>query len=705
MVCRGLPWLVPYQGQPALDGLQFSPVIVDRDGVELQVLPLKGGLRRVFRPLAQLPPDLVRIVLAAEDRRFWLHPGVDPWALVRAWLQNTQAGETVSGASTVSMQLARLLVPRPRTAVSKLIEAWEALQLEARLGKDGVLELYLNLVPFGRNAEGFPAAARVFYGHDLADLTPAALASLAVVPRSPRAYDPFDRAAAHAAARARLAAGFGPADLPGEVPPALDPGRAGIWPFRTPHYVRWLTQRPGVFGDGRAPVATAIEPRLQGFLENLVARSVAEARSRRITNAAAYFLRPETMEVAAWVGSSDFGAEADQGQIDGVTMLRQPGSTLKPFLYALALEGGLTASTVLPDVPTDFGGAEVYTPANFNDQFNGPVRLRQALASSLNVPAVHTLQRIGVRPFTEFLIRAGFHSLEGQQGRLGLGLALGNAEVSLKELVEGYGLFLHRGTPKPGVPGLLDPRVADLVRDILTRHPDRVLAFGRAGNTRLSFEGALKTGTSNQFNNLWAVGFTPELLGGVWMGDFSGRTAIGTADSGFPAAIVARTLEAFGSGRLFPPVRDLERHPVCSLSGLAAGPFCDHVFDEWFLPGTAPKGCDWHGADGVSFPQEYRSWLAKYRYRQGGFLEGPVQILRPRDGAVFFLDPTLPAAGQQLAVEATGNGRAEVLVDGRIVGTGRFPLRIWVSLAPGTHRLTVRGSEEAGEESIRYEVR
>ncbi|GAB1483375.1 hypothetical protein MASR2M78_21910 [Treponema sp.] len=233
-------------------------------------------------------------------------------------------------------------------------------------------------------------------------------------------------------------------------------------------------------------------------------------------------------------------------------MRRQPGSTLKPFLYTLALEQGWDAATVLPDVPTDFGGAEVYVPANFNNQFNGPVRLRQALASSLNIPAVYTLERIGVKPFADFLISNGFRSIEEQRGSLGLGLALGNAEISLYELVRAYGLFMNEGIPaelnKIGGQSpyaaderaIVDPRIAALVRDILTRHPDRTLAFGRGGHGRLKFEGAIKTGTSNQFNNIWAVGFTSDLLGGVWMGNFSGSTVVGNRGLWLPGAPCCR---------------------------------------------------------------------------------------------------------------------------------------------------------------------
>jgi len=742
---RLVPRLAPYGARDRLEDLRFSQVVLDSEGGELQVLPLDQGLRRVFVPLGEMPPALVDIVLTAEDRRFRLHPGVDPLAVLRAAAQNRSAGTTVSGASTIAMQLSRLL--RAERRGGKLLEAWEALQLESRLGKRGVLELYLNLVPFGRNVEGFPAAARVFFGKPLGQLTRSELLILAVVPRSPGRYDPYAQAGNNLAAVRRLGLARGGADsLEAAYSRMLDPGRPGIWPFRAPHYVRWLEGRPELAAlDGREPLRTSIEPALQLFLEDLLARSVEEARPKRVSNAAALFLRPGDMRIAAWVGSVDFADELAQGQVDGVTMRRQPGSTLKPFLYAMALEQGFTAASVLPDVPTDFGGAEVYTPANFNDQFNGPVRLRQALASSLNVPAVVVLQRLGVLPFTDRLIAAGFESLEAQRG--GLGLALGNAELCLFELVQAYGLFLHEGKLAPiqavaaggpapgpapdaanvrrssslgagGTDGaarpavsrrVIEPESANLIRDILTRHPDRVLAFGRESGSRLTFDGAMKTGTSNQFNNIWAVGFTTDLLGGVWMGNFGGQTVVGTADSGYPARVMRSTLESFSGHEPFPPLEGFVRREVCALSGMAAGELCPHAIEEWFRPGIEPPTCDWHlrGPDGkveVRYPQEYRAWLDRYRYRPSrGYRGSELAILRPLDGAVFYLDPGLPLEKQELAIEATGTGLAELEIDGEPYDSGPFPLRAWYRLKPGRHLISLSDGERLIESA--FEVR
>jgi len=698
-------------------------VVNDNQGHPLQVLALEGGLRRVFVPLPKFPQSLVRLVLTAEDRHFWGHPGVDPLALLRAAYQNFTHQEIVSGASTITMQVARLLHPHAHNMRGKLAEAWDALQLQARLGKAGVLELYLNLVPFGSNLEGFPAAAQGFFGKPVGALSPLEAAELALIPRSPQDYSPWEHPKRSLTrAKALVRAAFSRELSSREISTALDPARNSLWPFRAPHYVRWLMSLPEAAArDGRTALNTAIEPALQSYLEGLVARTVAQARTKRISNAAALFIRPETMTIAAWVGSADYFNTADLGQNDGVTISRQPGSTLKPFLYALALEHGFTAATILPDVPTDFGGSEVYTPANFNNQFNGPVRLRQALASSLNVPAVYTLQRLGVQKFADFLIHTGFQTLESQRHQLGLALALGDAHVRLFDLVQAYGIFSHGGRfapllPAPGIPSPLlseagqkriTPQAAELIRDILTRHPDRILAYGARGNDQVPLESALKTGTSNQFNNIWAVGFTPQLLGGVWMGNFRGQTIVGTADSGFPASIVSKTLEVFGSQKAFPPITDLERHRICTLSGMAATDDCPDTMDEWFVTGTAPGPCTWHLADGtVRFPQEFHAWLARYRYQERPrFLSSQLVIRKPLDGAVYNIDPSVPANHQKFVVEALGHGVALVQFDGRTMTTTPFPVRTFLPLVWGDHRVGVLSLETGKQAAVFVHIR
>jgi penicillin-binding protein 1C len=281
-------------------------------------------------------------------------------------------------------------------------------------------------------------------------------------------------------------------------------------------------------------------------------------------------------------------------------------------------------------------------------------------------------------------------------------------------------LFLHEGgfvpikpllEPRPAAPKprkVVDPAVASLIRDILTRHPDRVLTFGRNSNNRLQFDGAMKTGTSNQFNNIWAVGFTTDLLGGVWMGNFGGQTVVGTADSGYPAGAMRKMLEAFSAHRPFPELTGFHQITICSLSGMAATDNCPYKVMEWYRPGTEPRPCDWHmrGPSGIDvrYPQEYQAWLSRYRYRPSdGYQTADLAIVRPLDGSVFFMDPGIPLGKQQLVIEGTGKGIAELAIDGITVLRGSFPFKTWYQLKPGNHRIVL--SNGSAEMESEYEVR
>jgi penicillin-binding protein 1C len=675
--------LAPYRGADALASLSFSRVYLDRQGRELAVRPADdNGLRRIFVPYDELPDELPRIVRRAEDARFFFHPGVDPLSLARAAFQYVAQGETVSGASTITMQLASLLSPRPDTIAGKLGEMVDALQLETRLSKREILELYVGLVPMGYNVEGFAAAARVFFDRPLADLTAAQLASLAVIPRSPRAYEP-----------------------------ARDPTRSGIWPFEAPHFIDLVDRTHDA--DDRRAVVTTLDLGLQHHLERLLLTTVSDARRYRIGNGAGLLVDPRTGEILAYAGSADFFASETSGQIDGVRILRQPGSTLKPFLYAEAFEMGFTPATVVPDIPLDFGGAEIYVPENFNEQFHGPVRVREALAASLNVPAVHTLERISVSRFANRLIELGFVSLEEQRPELGVSLALGGADVSLYELVQGYLSFYADGASYPltgiaaGEHGEPDhhwaPPTATMIRDIISTNDDRVMTFGLRSPLRFDFPVAVKTGTSNQFTNIWAVGFSADIAGGVWMGNFGGETVIGTPGSSLPASVLHELVTTYSSGADLPGPRGVKTVRVCSVSGMLATDRCPNTVAEYVPHGFEGEPCDWHGVGAPAYPQEYLLWAEQYGYRLAYQKDAELAIVTPVDGAVFYRDPGAPVSSQQVRFLLTGSGRAELLIGDRPAFEGELPASVFWPLERGAHVVRLRAAER--EISQRIEVR
>ena len=802
-VLRLVPRLAPWDAQAALESVRWSVRVLDRDGGELRIVPVdESGLRRLFVPYDDLPRDLVNVVRISEDRRFWIHPGFDPASLIRAAVQYRRWGRAVSGGSTLSMQLARIIFPRPQdqaiTAGMKLREIWRALQIESRYSKKEILELYVNLIPFGRNVEGYPAAARLFFGRDLSELDAAELCVLAVIPRSPAVYDPFlepeanknaaaalferaagrrlkaaKRQAEQAAGRVerdeernseaagKFAAGRqidgpepdkaaiqrvsrDPADTavrqvsrPGSddsvitadqrkqtelnnaasaaalpesasfhrrLPPSPAP-----WPFAAPHFVEAVLadreQWPPESRNGREPVRTTLNPRAQALAEHLLASHIENAGNFRISNGAVVLADAQTMEVLAYVGSADFSNSEAGGQIDGAAILREPGSTLKPFLYASLLDRGWTAASILPDIPMDFGGEAVYAPMNYNQQYHGPVRLRTALAASLNVPAVYALERLGVGAFIDKLISAGFKSLEDQRGELGVSLAIGGGGVKLTELLQAFGALWAGGVSRDlvmvtgtqsGDRQVWSASSADIITDILSSPDDRVMTFGRSGPVRFDYPVAMKTGTSNQFNNIWAAGFTSDLAAAAWMGNFDGSTVMAAPGSSLPASLLHELFDALSEKDPLSTHSELETVRICRLSGMAASPSCPYTMDELFVPGTAPESCDWHADEHgrslpkVRYPQEYFRWARLYGYDVAFSQNAELDILSPVDGAVFFVDPGSPPGSSGLMIQITGSGRAVLDAEGRLLYDGELPAEVAWPLEPGFTVLTLR---------------
>ncbi|WP_455383489.1 penicillin-binding protein 1C [Salinispira pacifica] len=746
-------WLLLHLPFPALDrflALPYSIEIQDRNGLSLQVLPLEQGLQREYAPLSSFPPYLTDILIRSEDARFYLHPGVDPASLIRAAYQYAAGGSIVSGASTITMQLARLVAPeasaRSAGIGGKLREAVNALRVEAHLSKGRILELWLNSIPFGSNADGIVSAAKTYFGATPSELSVADVLLLAVIPRSPATYSPLDNPDAAAAEAERLARRLHLALPAGEIHRAAISARtradAYHAAFETPHFIAEIVPLLPTARLARGtPLRTTIDLETQHALEASLAARVIGAAKNRISNGAGLVVDNRSGEILAWVGSADFFDAAHSGQIDGVMIRRQPGSAIKPYLYALALEKGFTPATVLPDIPTQFGGAEVYIPENFNRRFNGPVRLRTALASSLNVPAVYTLQRLGVAGFTAKLRELGFVSLEGQTESVGSGLALGNAEVTLYELVRAFSVFPRNGITlgyrwalEGDAPDILEPEggsyrpgsrvytgvAAGLIRDILSDRVGRVTGFGTRSVLNTPYQAMFKTGTSNQFNNIWAVGATSRFSVGVWMGNFSGSTVIGKPGSSLPAAVVVEMLSMLSSAQdHFAPPEGVHQVEICALSGERATANCTATLREYFPDGVEPPPCSWHrgGGQPVWYPPLFQRWAARrdYNYLAGsgtpnsGRRDAPasadLHIVHPPDGSVFYFDPTARPEEQAIRLEAISDSDEpiSVSVNGAFMAEGESPLVVMLPLRRGTYAVTAR--QEDGKDSVAYTVR
>lgn len=721
----------PLPAELERDHAEPSLRVVDANEHLLREVRASDGARARFASLAELGETAQNAVLAAEDRRFYAHPGVDPIAVVRSALSALGHFRVVSGASTLTMQLARTLQPHPRTLVGKLAEMVLALRIEASLSKQRILEEYMNRVSFGPNLRGFAAASFAYFGKAPANLSVAEAAFLAGLPQSPSRYAlaknrgsaekrrnrVIDRMHAMGALTAEVAHRARTEPL---RPSALLPT------FGAPHMVQGLVggtlqrYQAGLSAALSVPVtqiATTIDGALQAEAETALAATLNTLRAKQATAGSVVVLDNESADVLAYVGSPDFFDEARLGQNDGVRALRQPGSTLKPFLYALALEKlGFTAATALPDIETDFavpGG--VFTPHDYDGKVRGPVRLREALGNSLNIPAVWTLSQLGVEPFYARLHELGFDSLVEAPAYYGLGLALGDGEVRLLDLAAAYATLARGGVYKPVrmvrrierprtapielapaagqrvIPALVAAQVSDILRDAHARSA----SFGDHTVLDLPFAVAAKTGTSKGFRDNWVVGYTEAVTVAVWVGNFDGSamenvSGISGAGPIFQAVMTAaERRHGSASEARTDSHQGLRRVEICALSGGIATADCPHKIHEWVAPDALLSSCDMHERtrihrrDGLRagsacspdevfegtferFPSEYLAWasaagrsLAPRDFSPAcpdAGVNAPhdddtVRILYPLDGARFAIDPERAAAVQLLAVK------------------------------------------------------
>ena len=732
------PELASYRQR--LYGLEIN----DRSGNILRVLPAADGVKREWTALPGISPGAVKVFIKAEDRRFYFHPGIDIFSLAASIARNLKEGRIVSGASTITMQLARLVRPHGGGMKGKIREAWDALRIEAKLSKKQILELWLNNIPFGSNIEGLPAMTRARFGRPIGQLDESRAALLAVVPRRPFLYDPALNPGAAVSAAMALSERCGlnlKEDELGEAAKEAVKKNSGPDDPRTPFLAPHFTERISgmVSGSGSAAVKNAhrnqiqstLDLRLQRIAEEELGRELSLLAQHRVSNGAILAIENSSGAVRIYVGSASWFDDTVSGKIDGVRFRAQPGSCLKPFLYALALDTGFSPADVLPDLPTVFGSREAYVPSNFNNRFNGPVRFRIALASSLNIPAVYLLERLGVGVFEEFLAALGFDSIKETMCTHGTGLALGNAEVSLEEMVRAFSAFPRGGSvpelswteEKPPAPNpgntrpndsapLISSYAAWTICDILSDKSSRFVGFGPAPVMDTPFASMFKTGTANQFQHIWALGATKNFTVGVWMGNFSGETVIGSTGSSIPASIASRLLsvleESAGKSSAEsiggPPPPETTEFRICALSGMAAGPYCTGQVRERLPNDHIPPVCTWHSAAGLFYPPEYRPWITE-RFRSGNISQqGEGYIRIPVSGSVYYLDPSLPDDAQALRIETVGFGsEAFVYSDNLLMGNLNYAGVYALPLSRGHHRLVV---EDAGSSAAtEFEVR
>lgn len=502
-----------------------STLVLDSEGRVLRAFTTDSGAWRLPASVAALDPLYLRMLLAFEDQRFRGHPGVDPLAVGRALWQMARHRRVVSGASTITMQTARLLQPRPRTIATKIVEMGRAVQLEARYSKDEILEFYLTLTPYGGNLEGVRAASLAWFGKEPRHLAPSEAALLVALPQSPETlrpdrYPERARAARDKVLDVMLRRGVLDAGAVAEARQDPLPTRRRPMPFRAPHLARGLA----LSMPGEALHRTTLDGELQAALERLILSE--QDRLDPDATAAVLVVDNATREVRAYLGSSDFFDDARHGQIDMVRRVRSPGSTLKPFIYGMAFDDRLIhPETIVSDVPTRFGS---YTPGNFLNVYRGDVTVRDALQHSLNIPAVAVMAGIDPRRFDARLRGAGIALRYGRGAEPGLPVALGGVGTTLSDLVTLYAAIAGGGMARPlsvtrGAPAddletpLFDETAAWYVTRILEAAPPPV-NFVDPGATRAERRIAYKTGTSYGYRDAWAIGYDAGHTVGVWVG-------------------------------------------------------------------------------------------------------------------------------------------------------------------------------------------
>jgi penicillin-binding protein 1C len=574
----------------------FARVVVDRDGRPLRAFPDEKGVWRYEVSLDEISPLYLEALLAYEDRRFWYHFGIDPIALLRAAASNWRYDRTVSGGSTITMQVARLLHPHDRTISGKLRQMFRALQLEWHLDKKDILTLYCNIAPFGGTIEGVQAASFTYLGKPASELTHAEAALLAVLPQSPTRYRPDLAPELAQQARNKVLdrmASFHiwPTDVVEDA--KLEPVYA--MNKRISPRAALLAERV-IRNNPARVVRTTIDLNLQDALEDYVRHSISTLPEHM--SAAVLVVDNATAEVRAYLGAADYGNLARFGHVDMVRARRSPGSTLKPFLYGFALDEGLIHSqSLLVDAPLQW---DEYRPTNFSGAFAGPVSATEALQRSLNVPAVDLLDRYGPTPFVDRLANAGLY-LRIPGNKANLSIILGGAGTNLESLVAAYGAFSNNGKTRPlrmladqpptAETFLLSPEAAWIVYDILSGVPaPSSLRQVSAMATRPAF--AWKTGTSYGMRDAWAIGMDSRYTVGVWVGKPDNSAIFGNTGRDTAGPLLHTIATYLGAPMRITRPEGVEQHTICWPLGTSADhqsdDLCHRRLQAWTINGTIP---------------------------------------------------------------------------------------------------------------------
>lgn len=599
-----IPFLLLDSLYPVNSKIDYSTIIYSQDSTLIHGFLSYDDKWRMYTELEEITPELKKAIIFKEDKYFYYHYGINPIAIGRALFNNLKTGKRTSGASTITMQVARLIDPKSRTYGNKIIEMFRATQLEWHYSKDEILQLYLNLVPYGSNIEGVKSASVIYFGKLPNHLSIGEIAALSIIPNRPVSLrlgknNEFIKSERNVWLNRYMENElFKKKDIEDAIEEPLKAYRREV-PKIAPHLAyRLKNQYPG-----RKIIYSSVDFEMQKKIEAIVKNYSQGLYFQNIRNALCLVIENETREVKAYIGSADFFNEEDGGQVDGIVAVRSPGSTLKPLLYGIAMDKGLiTPKSTISDVPLSLSG---YEPENYDGEFYGNVSIEFALSNSLNVPAVKVLADLESQILIEKLIDINFKQIKIDKNNLGLSMILGGCGASLEELTAMYSAFASEGlykkpefiseTKSSTEYELLSKESTFMITDILTQltRPDLPLDWA---NSQHMPKIAWKTGTSYGRRDAWSIGYNKKYTVGTWVGNFSGEGVpeLSGAEKASPLLFkVFNTIDYNSEEEWFHMPKGLSFRAVCPESGLIPSEYCETDIIDFFIPGVSSmKKCE-----------------------------------------------------------------------------------------------------------------
>ena len=745
---------IPIKSKDLIKTSDFSGVILDRNGNILRnVFSENDVITSEFVDLNKISTNMKKAIVSVEDKRFYSHIGIDFKSVMRACLLNLKDMKIVAGGSTITQQLAKLILKnKQRTFWAKFCETLLALRMELYLDKEEILALYLNRVSYGTYLQGIGEASECYFTKRPSELSIAQSAFLAAIPLLPSYYDPYRNIEAVLEREKLILSLMKNQGLisESEYKNALDEKiviQSPNFKFEAPHFCDYIISEYNKNGKKvHGSIRTTLDLDLQHEVENILNASILSLHEQNVTNGAVLVIDNQTGDILSMVGSVDFFAK--DGQVNGCLSTRQAGSTLKPFVYALSLESGKTAADIIPDIKitvNDLNGS--FSPLNYDRKYHGPVRLRNALACSYNVPAFRTAMDIGVGNLYKRLKELGFSSLDKKPDWYGPGIALGNGEVSLKELVSAYRCFSNHGKTI-NIKFLINEtvhesdyvfsdKVSYIIFDILSDNEARTPAFGRNSYLRLPFKCAVKTGTTKNYRDNWCIGTTSEYTVGVWVGNFDNSSMKNISGVTGAGPIFNKVMKYLYRDKKPLDVKIPEgiiEKKICALSGKLPNPYCKDLVKELFISFPSEE-CDYHKLLKIDvrtgdlasnytpskyikekvceiYPDIYYEWEKEKGIKIfsekiiSDFLtsRNNLKITFPSDGDVFVIDKTVEHDYQKIVFHLIG-GKNKVTwkLNGKKIADTTEPFSFEWNLEKGTYILEAISENES--DSVSFTVK